>query len=57
MTDKPIDTLLVQHYFGYDIIKMHNPSGKLKYYVRGSNQEWPTAKMAQKVIRTVIDLT
>lgn len=47
-------------YQGFFIIPMHNPSGKLKYYIGNenetSNQEWPTIKAAEKVIRTICEL-
>ena len=47
--------LSIEVYFGFEIIQMHNPSGKLKYYIRGANQEWPTLDMCKKVIRAVVE--
>ena len=48
------------YYHGFRIVAMHNPTGKLKYYIGNdsntSNQEWPTIKMAQKVIRTILEV-
>ena len=46
-----------RYYLGFRIVQMHNMSGKLKYYIGNdeevSNQEWPSVKMAEKVIRTI----